>query len=84
MVGLSSVRVSTLPILAKISIPGAPDWLAIGPDAVWVSNGDADRIVRVDPNTNKIVATVPVPLACSGLAFGFGSVWAGIAANRPS
>ena len=32
---LTSVRVSSLPVIAKISIPGAPDWMAIAPDSVW-------------------------------------------------
>jgi DNA-binding beta-propeller fold protein YncE len=76
MAGPDSVRVSSLPIVAKIPIPGVPDWLAIGPDAVWISNAGKDNIARIDPDTNAIVATVAVGRSpCSGLAVGFGSVW---------
>jgi YVTN family beta-propeller protein len=33
-------------------------------------------VARIDPATNQIAVAVPVPgEACSGLAFGFGSVW---------
>jgi virginiamycin B lyase len=68
--------ISALPILAKISIPGSPDWVAIGDDAVWISNIAKDNISRIDPKTNKVVANVPVGRApCSGLGLGFGSVW---------
>ena len=77
MSDLVSVRVSTLPVIAKIPIPDAPDWMAIARDAVWVSRTGADSIVRVDPATNTIAATVAVGQSpCCGLAAGFGSVWA--------
>jgi virginiamycin B lyase len=68
--------ISSLPISAKLSIPGSPDWVAIGSDAVWISNKAKDAISRIDPATNRVVATVGVGKApCSGLAVGFGSVW---------
>ena len=68
--------ISALPILAKISIPGSPDWVAIGSNAVWISNIANDNVSRIDPKTNKVVANVPVGSApCSGLGIGFGSVW---------
>jgi len=68
--------ISKLPVTAKLSIPGSPDWVGIAPDAVWISNATKNSISRIDPASNKIVATVPVSEApCSGLAVGFGSVW---------
>jgi virginiamycin B lyase len=68
--------ISELPILAKIPIPGSPDWIAIGSNAVWISNIDKNNISRIDPSTNKVVANVDVGSApCSGLGIGFGSVW---------
>jgi len=68
--------ISALPILAKISIPGSPDWVAIDRDAVWISNLPKNNVARIDPAQNKVVATVGVGRApCSGLGVGFGSVW---------
>jgi virginiamycin B lyase len=68
--------ISALPIVAKIPIPGSPDWVAISNDAVWISNIAKNNISRIDPNTNKVVANVAVGSApCSGLGLGFGSVW---------
>src|SRR3954463_13763413 len=84
MPGLATVQrpISALPIAAKIAIPdtaghqSVPDWVAIGPDAVWISNQGTDSLVRVDPATNQIAKVVPVGRRpCSGIALGFGAVW---------
>ena len=61
--------------IAKYSIPGFPDWLAIG-DSVWISNKPKNNVSRVDPKTNQVAAVIPVGKApCAGLALGFGSLW---------
>jgi virginiamycin B lyase len=66
---------SDLSAIAKFSIPGFPDWIAIG-DSVWISNKPMNSIARLDPKTNTVAATIPVGKApCAGLAIGFGSVW---------
>ena len=52
--------VSALPIAAKLSIRGSPDWVGIAPDAVWISNQAKNSISRIDPASNKVVATVKV------------------------
>src|ERR1700730_15967025 len=66
---------SELHALAKFSIPGSPDWVAIG-DAVWISNKPQNNVSRIDPKTNQISAVLPVGKApCAGLALGFDSVW---------
>lgn len=68
--------IAELPIAAKISIPGSPDWVEIGANAVWISNAGADSLARIDPSINAVVKTVPVGRRpCSGLAVGFGAVW---------
>src|SRR5262245_54974074 len=70
--------VSALHVLAKISLPGFPDWVGIDADsgAVWISNRDRDRVERIDPATNQLVGSVPVGRSpCSGLGVGSGSLW---------
>jgi YVTN family beta-propeller protein len=63
------------PITAKISIPGSPDWVGNGPNAVWISNGGRDSLARIDPAKNKVAKTVPVGRRpCSGLAVGFDAI----------
>ena len=58
-----------------IALPAAPTHLAVTEDAVWVLTPPDNSLVRIDPATNQVVATVPVGRAPSGLAVGAGAVW---------
>jgi DNA-binding beta-propeller fold protein YncE len=49
--------------------------LAADDTAVWVHNGAAGVLVRVDPRTNAVVATIPVGHGEGGVALGDGAVW---------
>jgi hypothetical protein len=61
---------------ATIATGGHPDWMAITPNAVWVSNDALKAVQRIDIATNRVVSTVHLPSEpCSGLATGFGSLW---------
>jgi virginiamycin B lyase len=61
---------------AKFKIGEDADWVQVTDDAVWVASSNPASVHRIDPKTNKEVAIVPVPGdPCSGLAFGFGSLW---------
>jgi len=61
---------------AVFPIEGAPDWLVLTDDAVWVTNSPKNTVHRLDPKTNKVLAAVTVgKRPCSGLAAGFGTVW---------
>jgi virginiamycin B lyase len=43
---------------------------------VWVGSTGPDAVHRIDPKTNKRVATVKLPgEPCAGLATGFGNLW---------
>jgi len=68
---------STLKPAAVFSMPGgAPDWMVLTQDAVWVSDYPKNSVYRLDPATNRIAATVDVGKGpCSGIAAGAGSVW---------
>jgi streptogramin lyase len=42
-------------------------------------------VQHIDPITNRIVAKIALPAeACSGLAFGFGSVWVPVCGKKPA
>jgi virginiamycin B lyase len=67
-----------------IKVGGTADWVLVTDDAVWVSSTKPYSVQRIDPATNKIVAKVRLPSeACSGLAWGFGSIWAPLCGNKP-
>jgi hypothetical protein len=85
--GIKEVQVpfSSLKLSMTLKIGGTADWVLVTSDAVWVASTNPYDIVRVDPMTNKILARVRIPgEACSGLAFGFDSVWVPICGSRPA
>lgn len=77
----SASAVSTRPMselkpVVTIHVGATADWVAITPDAVWVGSTGPDAVHRIDPRTNKRIATVKLPgEPCAGLTTGFGSLW---------
>jgi hypothetical protein len=61
--------------LATFQVPGAPDWMAVTTDSVWVASQPRDTVTRLDGKTNTIAQVVNVKGPCSGLVFAFGSIW---------
>jgi virginiamycin B lyase len=68
--------ISELKPTAVIQLGKTADWVVIAPDAVWVGSTGPNAVHRIDPTTNKLIATVELAgEPCAGLAVGFGSVW---------
>ncbi len=65
-----------VPASATIPTGGDPDWMAVTPHAVWVSNDALKAVQRIDVATNRVSAIVHLTgEPCSGLAAAFGSLW---------
>jgi virginiamycin B lyase len=61
---------------AVIHLGKTADWVSITPDAVWVGSTGPFAVHRIDPKTNRRIATVRLPgEPCAGLAIGFDSLW---------
>ena len=60
---------------AVFVVDGAPDWMAVTEGSVWVASSPKNAVVQLDAATNKVGHSVAVGKPCSGLAYGFGSVW---------
>jgi virginiamycin B lyase len=61
---------------ATLHLGKTADWVAIVPNAVWVGSTAPFAVHRIDPKTNRRIATVRLPgEPCAGLATGFGSLW---------
>jgi streptogramin lyase len=64
---------------ARIRVVHGPSAIAVGAGAVWVLSGrwvgSANVVTRIDPRTNRIVATIPVPHALVAIAAGRRFVW---------
>lgn len=60
----------------SFTIEGIPDWVAVGPDALWFTHHPSNTLNRLDPKTNTIIARIPVgKRPCSGMVYGFDSMW---------
>jgi streptogramin lyase len=59
---------------------GGATCVAAGAGAVWVTNADENKVVRIDPETGDLT-DIPVGGFPEGIAFGFRSVW--VAASDP-
>jgi virginiamycin B lyase len=67
---------------ATIHVGKTADWVAITEDTVWVGSTGPDAVSLIDPQTNTLVATVPVPgNPCAGLAVGHGALWVPLCAK---
>lgn len=77
---------ATLKVTATITNPLPVEWspeIAYGDGAVWLSDAipgvgsvsPTGALVRIDPATNAVVATVPVGRSPEGIAFTAGAVW---------
>ena len=85
--GVKEVQVpfQSLKPSATFKIGKTADWVLVTDDSVWVGGSKPYSVQRIDPSTNKIVAKIRLPgEACSGLAFGFGSVWVPVCGKHPS
>lgn|SRR5262249_40535672 len=79
------VPVSSLRPAATIKAGRTADWVLVTENAVWVATTKPDAVQRIDPATNKIVASIKISgEACSGLASGIGSIWAPICGKKPA
>lgn len=85
--GIREVQVpfASLKPLATIKIGGTADWVLVTENAVWVASTKPYALIRIDPATDNIVAKVAIPgEACSGLTYGFGSIWAPLCGKKPA
>jgi streptogramin lyase len=55
-----------------------PQWIVSGAGSIWTNvTSDPAVVVRIDPRTDRILATIPAPGACAEMAADDRAVWAG-------
>ena len=65
-----------LAIVATIGVAAAPMDPAFGFGSVWVPNHHAGLVTRIDPETNQVLAEIPVGVQPGGYGLeAFGSMW---------
>jgi virginiamycin B lyase len=68
--------ITTITPTHVFKIEKVPDWVAVGPDAIWFSRRPDSTLNRLDAAKNEIVATIPIgKRQCSGMVYGFDSMW---------
>jgi streptogramin lyase len=69
---------------ARITVPGSPDWPTAAFDSIWVlapdlplkEEGGTPNLVRIDPVTNDVVATIEIPdRLCQGFVASEDAIW---------
>jgi virginiamycin B lyase len=84
--GVKQVQVpfSSLKPSATFKIGKTADWVLVTDGTVWVAGSKPVSVQRIDPSTNQVLAKVGLTgEACSGLAFGFGSIWVPVCGKKP-
>jgi streptogramin lyase len=61
--------------IARLPLEGSPSALAVSRDAVWVTDFDGDRLLRVSREPLQVEEAVPVGDGPVGVAVGGGAVW---------
>lgn len=70
------LRRVTARLQATIAVGRTPLYVAAGAGAVWVSNYRDSTVSRIDPSSNRVVATIPLGGRLAlGIAVGDGAVW---------
>jgi hypothetical protein len=70
---------------AEIAVEGSPDWPLAAFDSLWVlapdlplvDNSATPNLIRIDPTTNEVAATIPLPdRLCQGFTATEDAIWA--------
>ena len=66
----------------SLHVDGFPDWLAIGFGSLWVANGRAGGVQRIDLETHAVIGLVEVRRPCAAMAVGYESIWVASCRDR--
>jgi YVTN family beta-propeller protein len=69
-------------IVAETKVEDQPRGMAVGDDAVWVTNAGSNTVSRIDPTTHAVVRSIDVGKNPAGVAVGNGSVWVANSGER--
>jgi YVTN family beta-propeller protein len=61
--------------IKTIKVDEGPEAIVFAYGSVWVVNGSANTLLRIDPQTNQVVREIPVGKSPSAVAAGAGALW---------
>jgi peptide/nickel transport system substrate-binding protein len=62
-------------LVGTVPVGTSPSGVAVGEDAVWVTNSDSNSVSRIDPQSHDVKQTIAVGNSPSGVAVAGGFVW---------
>jgi streptogramin lyase len=62
--------ISALPMIVRVTVPPGPGWLGAGFGWVWLSKSGSGAVLRIDPATNRVLATIGAGVPAPG-----GDLW---------
>jgi YVTN family beta-propeller protein len=62
-------------VIGTVAVGGSPTGVAVGADAVWVSDQAGGRLVRIDPQIDQVTQPINVGTGPGAIAVGYRSVW---------
>jgi YVTN family beta-propeller protein len=68
----------------SIRVGDGPVDVAVGSGGVWVANSRDGTVSRIDPRSNKVIATIRIGSSPQGIAVGAGAVWVSVQARQPA
>ena len=76
-VSIPGVRhdIASLHPIATLQLPLNPDWFTVSGNSIWVTSSRSNVVTQILTQTNQIGLSITVQRPCSGLAFGFDSLW---------
>ena len=72
---MNRIDPATGKVTRKVQVGGHPDGIAVGPDAVWVANGEDGTVTRIDPATGQPSGPLSVGSGPAGIAITPAAVW---------
>jgi YVTN family beta-propeller protein len=69
-------------IVGETKVDDQPGGMAVGDDAVWVTNAGSNTVSRLDPATHAVTRSIDVGKSPAGVAVGNGSVWVANSGER--
>jgi DNA-binding beta-propeller fold protein YncE len=73
------VRLNPQSATVEASVPGGdPVAVAAGEGGIWVANRETQTVTRIDPRSDRVVATIPIHNPPLAIAAGAGRVWVAV------
>ena len=63
-------------LLGSVPVTAPPGVIAYGAGSVWVSSPDARSVLRISPDSRRVIASVPLDVSAQSLASAGSAVWA--------